>query len=243
MVAGPEEQLRKLKSKYPGLYDDQISTNPVGGKNLVAKRKDETGKEITYFYSTSPGVCNDYQIGHLQTPAPLDDRGESNVDLPPPGSSASAGGASPNGRYRLLGKDQDIVTDSSTGLQWMRCSQGQRWNGATCSGEATKYTWYEAQRIAPAGWRLPTKDELVTLVYCSSGKPAYWKTASEACGGASSKPTIGNTAFPNTPADSFWSSSPHYGAGYAWFITFDYGSVGYGDKSSPHYVRLVRGGQ
>ena len=61
MVAGPEEQLRKLKAKYPGLYDEQITTNGEGGQNLMAKRRDETGKEITYFYSTSPKVCNDYQ--------------------------------------------------------------------------------------------------------------------------------------------------------------------------------------
>ncbi len=67
MVAGPEEQMRKLKAKYPGLYDDEIVTNHEGGKNLVAKRRDETGKEITYFYSTSPKACNDYQQNRLQS--------------------------------------------------------------------------------------------------------------------------------------------------------------------------------
>ncbi len=67
MVAGPEEQMRKLKAKYPGLYDDQIVTNPEGGMNLVAKRRDETGKQITYFYSTSPKACNDYQQNRLQS--------------------------------------------------------------------------------------------------------------------------------------------------------------------------------
>ena len=83
----------------------------------------------------------------------------------------------PNERYRFLGKDQGIVEDTRTKLEWQRCSLGQTWTGATCAGEATKYKWNEAQRIAPAGWRLPTKDELASLVYCSSGQPAYWKTA------------------------------------------------------------------
>jgi uncharacterized protein (TIGR02145 family) len=145
-----------------------------------------------------------------------------------------------------VGKDQGIVEDSSTGLQWMRCSQGQRWNGATCAGEAEEYTWYEAQRIAPAGWRLPTKDELASLVYCSSGKPAYWKkTASGTCEGAYEKPTIWSAAFPNTPASLFWSSSPIAGSpGGAWYVNFGDGYVyGYGYKDYALYVRLVRGGQ
>ncbi len=245
MVAGPEEQLRKLKAKYPGLYDDQIVTNPEGGKNLVAKRRDETGKEITYFYSTSPGVCNTYQQDRLQTPAPPGDREETNAASPPGAAPASAGSDnSPNARYRFLGKDQDIVEDTRTKLQWQRCSLGQTWTGATCAGEATKYQWDEAQRIAPAGWRLPTKDELASLVYCSSGEPAYWKTASETCKGAYGSPTIWSAAFPNTPKAWFWSSSPNADdSGFAWDVGFGDGDVsGYG-KDYAVYVRLVRGGQ
>jgi TPR repeat protein/serine/threonine protein kinase len=245
MVAGPEEQLRKLKSKYPGLYDDQISTNPLGGKNLVAKRKDETGKEIIYFYSTSPGVCDDYQKGRLQTPTPQGDRAGSNAPPQTGAASTSAGGASPNERYRFVGKDQDIVEDTRTKLQWQRCSQGQTWNGATCAGEATKYTWYETQRIAPAGWRLPTKDELASLVYCSSGEPAYWKTSSETCHGAYSKPTIWSAVFANTPESWFWSSSPYASFVHgAWSVYFGSGYIydgGYKDYT--RHVRLVRGGQ
>jgi serine/threonine protein kinase len=244
LVAGPEEQLRKLKTKYPGLYQDKISTNPDGGKNLVAKRKDETGKEITYFYSTSPGVCNDYQKDRLQTSAKPDDRGSANTASPPGGGTAPTGGASPNERYRFLGKDQEIVEDTRTRLQWQRCSLGKTWNGASCAGEATKYPWDKAQRIAPAGWRLPTKDELASLVYCSSGQPAYWKTASGACEGAYSKPTIWSAAFPNTPESQFWSTSPTAGyAGSAWGVYFSNGSVNYYYKDYAKSVRLVRGGQ
>ncbi|MBP6583516.1 MAG: DUF1566 domain-containing protein [Chromatiaceae bacterium] len=244
MVAGPEEQLRKLKAKYPGLYDDQITTNPAGGKNLVAKRRDETGKEITYFYSSSPGVCNTYQKDRLQTPAPPGDREETNAASPPGAAPASAGSDnSPNARYRFLGKDQDIVEDTRTKLQWQRCSLGQTWTGATCAGEATKYHRGEAQRVAPTGWRLPTKDELASLVYCSSGEPAYWKTATEKCKGAYASPTISITAFPNTPKFWFWSSSPYASnSDGAWDVDFGYGYVHYG-KYNAEYVRLVRGGQ
>jgi uncharacterized protein (TIGR02145 family) len=149
------------------------------------------------------------------TPAPAApstarDPAGSNAASPPGAASASAGSASSNERYRFEGKDQGIVEDIRTKLQWQRCSLGQTWNGANCTGEATKYEWDEAQRIAPAGWRLPTKEELASLVYCSSGKPAYWnKTASEMCDGDYGEPTIWSAAFPNTPDDWFWSSSPY----------------------------------
>ena len=51
--------------------------------------------------------------------------------------------------------------------------------------------------------------------------------------------------FPNTPSDSFWSSSVYAGdPNYAWFLYFYYGHVDYNyDKIHPGYVRLVRGGQ
>jgi hypothetical protein len=230
MVAGPEEQWRKLKAKYPNLYDDQILANKDGSKTLQAKRQDETGQVITYFYSTSPAACNSYQQNRL--------------DAQQPAGMAGGPDASSNERYRFVGKDQDIVEDSSTGLQWMRCSLGQTWNGATCTGEAKEYTLDEAQRIAPAGWRLPTTEELASLVYCSSGKPAYWKPGSGGCKGAYGRPTIWSAAFPNTPASWFWSSSPLAGyAGFAWSVIFDSGRVGNSYEPAPLYVRLVRSGQ
>jgi hypothetical protein len=153
------------------------------------------------------------------------------------------GDTSPNERYRFLGKDQDIVEDTRTKLQWQRCSLGQAWNGATCAGEATKYTWDEAQRIAAAGWRLPTKHELASLVYCSSGQPTYWKTASQTCKGDYEAPTLWIAAFPNTPKSWFWSSSADaYYPNDAGSVGFSYGYVSYGYKGYGGYVRLVRGG-
>ena len=59
------------------------------------------------------------------------------------------------------------VTDTRTGLMWMRCAMGQTWDGTTCvkNENPQKYTWKEAmaQRQSFAGhddWRLPSIDEL-----------------------------------------------------------------------------------
>lgn len=66
-VASVEEHLQGLKSTYPNLEGVKIEKNKDGSKTLVAKRKDETGKEIVYYSSTNPNACNEYQkkrLGH-----------------------------------------------------------------------------------------------------------------------------------------------------------------------------------
>jgi serine/threonine protein kinase len=154
-------------------------------------------------------------------------------------------------RYRALGPNGAIIEDTTTGLQWMRCSQGQQWTGAACVGIPTALTWEEqmgqARGLSFAGrtdWRVPTKDELATLVDCSSGQPETWNRAWARCQGDYERPTIDQVAFPKTPAKWFWSSSPIvYGSNNAWYVDFGDGLVGYGGKDRQLCVRLVRGGQ
>ena len=156
-------------------------------------------------------------------------------------------------RYKDNG--DGTVTDVKTSLQWMRCSLGQTWQGGTCVGEAKTYSWQAALDAANtlnrqggyAGyrdWRVPTREELLTLVYCSSGQPKTWNDTGKSCEGDFKRPTLYQPTFPNTPDFWFWSSSPYaYSPDGAWYVTFYYGAVyGYG-KGSAKYVRLVRGGQ
>ncbi|MBK1646911.1 hypothetical protein CKO25_20245 [Thiocapsa imhoffii] len=156
-----------------------------------------------------------------------------------------------SGRYQPLGPGGAIIEDTTTNLQWMRCSQGQRWNGDTCDGEAAKLTWDDAMRQprglsfgGHADWRVPTKDELVTLVYCSSGQPKTWNDTGAWCKGNFERPTIDHVAFPDTPARWFWSSSPsaNHSDG-AWYVLFSSARDGDSSKSYAYHVRLVRGGQ
>ncbi|MBS4097971.1 MAG: DUF1566 domain-containing protein [Sulfuricella sp.] len=125
------------------------------------------------------------------------------------------------------------VTDTRTGLMWMRCALGQTCDGTTCVGEAKGYSWDEAMalrhRFAGYGdWRLPDVDELKSIVNKTGGRP-----------------TIDAAAFPNTPKRSFWSASTYAGdSSYAWYVNFNNGDGNI--SNSPNnftYVRLVRGGQ
>ena len=135
-------------------------------------------------------------------------------------------------RYTL--HSDGTVTDTWTWLIWQRCSLGQTWDGNTCTGTATTYTWQGALQQASSNsfadygdWRLPNIEELRSLVAYDRYDPA-----------------INSIVFPST-IGWYWSSSPS--AGYsngAWIVGF---SSGYGGSSSRYtsgaHVRLVRGGQ
>ncbi|MCK4492418.1 MAG: DUF1566 domain-containing protein, partial [Methylococcales bacterium] len=115
-------------------------------------------------------------------------------------------------RYSVQGS---IVTDTSTGLMWMRCALGQNWNGSTCAGKAKSYTWKGAINTVKIidyegydDWRVPTKEELLTLVYCSSGDPDFWVKSGNGCKAEYDRPTILTDIFPNTLPNFYWSSSP-----------------------------------
>jgi len=95
---------------------------------------------------------------------------------------------------------QGTITFKSNELMWQKCSVGQTWKGDTCTGEATKMTWDEAMKLSESfagynDWRLPTKEELITLVFCFDGEYAeegYCKNAVDVA------PTINSMYFPST---------------------------------------------
>jgi hypothetical protein len=145
------------------------------------------------------------------------------------------------------------VTDSKTGLMWMRCSLGQTWNGTTCVGEAKKYDWYTASELMVkfagySDWRLPTIQELYDLTYCPIGRRELtlnWRGNHDICDEYYNF-YINQKVFPNTPSDSFWSSTKQ--GDEKWYLNFDYGAYGYRailykGKLTEDHIRLVRGGQ
>ncbi len=147
------------------------------------------------------------------------------------------------GRY--IDHGNGTITDTKTGLMWKRCLEGL--SGDNCEeGEVEKYRWYEAverfKNVEYAGyadWRLPSIDELKTLVYCSKGK-----NKEGYCKGGSAVPTINQQAFPNAEASYVWSGSPYANnSDYAWVVDFINGDSNYDGRFNNVAVRLVRGGQ
>ena len=140
---------------------------------------------------------------------------------------------SPDSRFTI--HNDGTVTDNQTGLMWMRCSLGQIWDGASCTGNVTKFTWEEALSTPGhndfAGftdWYLPNFRELNSIVELACVHPA-----------------INQTVFPDTPSYVYWSSSPSADKfDNILYVDFDSGGDGrviLNDKIM--HVRLVRVGQ
>lgn len=161
------------------------------------------------------------------------------------------------------------VYDKKTSLTWMTCSLGQTYTRNTCIGESKRFSWQDAMDTAKktthagkSDWRLPSVDELHSLVYCSSGKQSRGRVNVNrsnviglvsgpdyphgACKGDFQRPTIFSDVFPNTPSRFYWSSSPFIHplfSSSAWGVHFNSGY----DYSNSHRhrfrVRLVRSEQ
>ena len=134
-----------------------------------------------------------------------------------------------NDRY-TYSTDSAEVTDASTGLTWLRCSEGQVFRDDRCAGKATEVNFKgalahakrQANRLAK--WRVPTIDELETLVV-KSAKPA----------------AIDTNAFPDTLANRYWSSTPNETEKtQAMIVLFKDGHVFKYHRNNKAYLRLVR---
>lgn len=144
--------------------------------------------------------------------------------------------------------NEGLVKDSNTGLMWMRCSIGKTWDGSTCKGKEDAIDWEKAMllpnKFEYAGykdWRVPTKDELQSLVYCSSNQTSTDGHGKTACKGKFNRPTVNQKVFPNTPKIWAWTSlEAENDANSVWLVDFYNGYGSWGGKSYYYSVRLVR---
>lgn len=129
--------------------------------------------------------------------------------------------------------ENGTVTDTTTGLMWMKCAYGQTFDTAnnTCLGAATALTWQQALQAAHGyqfanlnGWRLPNVKELATITEKSCVRPS-----------------IDETIFPSTPSDDFWTSTPSASVqDSAWVVAFFNSSNAKKPKDNFVFSRLVR---
>lgn len=108
-----------------------------------------------------------------------------------------------------------IIRDNKTHLEW----QATPFDPAPWQDQMDA-----AERLDLGGhkdWRLPTVEELITLVDYSRVAPA--------------------SGFPGMSSDWFWSSSCAAYTSYAWYVYFGGGYVSLSDKTSNGHARCVRG--
>lgn len=108
----------------------------------------------------------------------------------------------------------DLIRDARTQLVWQRTI------------EVRTFTWDVANSYCAArgaGWRLPTRKELLTLVDPTRHEPSI------------------DPVFPSTPIGLFWTSSRNVlKSGSAWVVTFSDGASGAADMTDSSFVRCVR---
>lgn len=138
----------------------------------------------------------------------------------------------PTSRYRLQGP---LATDTKTGLTWRRCGEGQTWSGKGCGGTAVmlnvkdSIAWVDRVNSGPAAarqgftdWRLPSQDELASLI-----------------AGQCSNPAINNKVFPATQSAPYWTANSPGGTG-QWAVSFADGFEEIFNASRNFPLRLVR---
>lgn len=147
-----------------------------------------------------------------------------------PAAAAAAEGCSPPGRFVVAAGE---VTDTPNGLVWRRCSHGLTWaESGGCTGTIAPVGYDEAvavARAAGAPWRMPTADELFSLL-----EPAC------------DAPPVDEAVFADIPVDPsgepslYWSSTDSGFEDMPVTIDFRYGFADMHSKGIGFHLRLVR---
>lgn len=115
--------------------------------------------------------------------------------------------------------EDGIVRDNATDLTWRSEVEDDTYTQADAIARCQDST------EAGGGWRLPTVKELLTLVDTTVASPS-----------------IDGLAFPSTPAELFWTTTPHAltGDSMGWTVDFQYGGAQARDAVVPFRARCVR---
>jgi hypothetical protein len=120
------------------------------------------------------------------------------------------------------------VSQPALNLQWMKCNLGESWNGVSCQGDAQTLDFVQASKLSRSfeqygysDWRLPTREELFSLIDGNCRLPA-----------------INMTLFPTTKNAQYWSDERY--SFFAHVVNFDHGYTFSTQMNNPKFIRLVR---
>lgn len=138
-------------------------------------------------------------------------------------------------RFTKLGADgaplaeggEHVATlDTTTGLTWSVKQVSDPDGDGEITFEAAETECSKLELAGKADWRMPTREELQTILDLSKYRPA-----------------IDGDAFPGTASDWYWTSTPcAWSSDRAWIVYFDGGVVSGNNRGSGAFVRAVRGG-
>jgi len=104
------------------------------------------------------------------------------------------------GKRFVVSKDGETVLDQKTGLTWQRNVSAQRFTFESAE------LFAQSLMLEGTGWRLPTREELEALVELDR------------------RPAIDSEAFPDTPAEWFWTASRYTSSSkFVWVVSFETG--------------------
>lgn len=134
---------------------------------------------------------------------------------------------------RFIDNKNGTITDNKTGLTWVKnphtdlpekFKSGMPWQQAIDACKELDFAGHK-------DWRLPTAEELISLI--------DWEA-----GAKDNEPTIDTKFFPDTKTSWYWTITPcPWSAGLARMVDFSYGYVNYYSLGNGIYVRPVRSSQ
>jgi len=178
----------------------------------------------TYFYNTKSGYCSS-TTKLPDTSTPYHVNFESGIAIYY-GFDAyyvrCARGGQDTISESFTDNNDGTVTDNNTGLMWQKEDDNElyMWENAL--------TYCEVMSLGEhSDWRLPNIKELETIVDENQLNPA-----------------INETYFPDTELNEYMSATTCvYSTPMVWVVYFATGAMGPTEKTTPRYVRCVRGGQ
>lgn len=126
-----------------------------------------------------------------------------------------------NGHRISLG-NHACVKDGKTGLLWStEALEMMNWDGAMRAGNGYSRCGFNS------GWRLPSREEMLSLAAQKSQEPATY-----------------TRYFPGAKTWFYWTRETSASdSAIAWYVNFTDGNTGAGPKTGTYYARLVRSGQ